>query len=190
MAPLPGSWSGSRLTALVATLLIPAVAVVVAACSVSPVGAQTASASTLPACLVSHDGQRTALRVEVASTPDQRQRGLMDRQALGENTGMLFTYDQVQPPSHAFWMFHTRIPLDIAYLDPSDRIAAIVAMEPCRSESASRCPSYPAGVSFLSALEVNQGYFQAHNIAVGDRLELGPDAHCGMAGPSAGQDAD
>ncbi|MDX1802224.1 MAG: DUF192 domain-containing protein [Marinobacter sp.] len=139
---------------------------------------------------MSRDGQSTALRVEVASTPDQRQRGLMDRQTLDENTGMLFTYDQLQPPGHAFWMFHTRIPLDIAYLDPSDRIAAIVAMEPCRSDSASRCPSYPAGVSFQSALEVNQGYFQAHNIAVGDRLELGPEATCGKAGHSAGQAAD
>lgn len=181
--------SGHRLfLALTGAALFLAIAI--SACSVWPAGASTTASATLPACLVSQNGQRASLRLEVASTPDERQKGLMERAELGPDSGMLFTYDQLQPANHAFWMYHTRIPLDIAYLDESDRIAAIVSMKPCRSDTPSQCPSYPAGVSFLSALEVNQGYFRAHNFDVGDRLELGPGNRCDDNTPGTSQETD
>lgn len=178
MKPYYSTMATGRRLAAPATFLALLITVSVSACSVWPAGANKAYEATLPACLISQNGQQTPLRVEVASTPDQRQQGLMDRTELAADRGMLFTYEQVQPANHAFWMYRTRIPLDIAYLDEADRIAAIVRMAPCDSDQPSRCPTYPAGVSFQSALEVNQGFFQSHHIAVGDRLELGEDARC------------
>src|SRR5690348_982961 len=61
-----------------------------------------------------HDTVR--LSVELAVTPEQRTMGLMERHHLAENAGMLFLYDSTQPPDAGYWMFRTRVPLDIAYI--------------------------------------------------------------------------
>jgi len=112
------------------------------------------------------------LRAELAATEEQRALGLMERSALPADAGMLFWYPEPQPGSTGFWMFRTRIPLDIAFLGPGGEILAIQAMEPCPSEYPSNCPSYPAGVAFQGALEVNRGFFQRHGIGTGDRVLL------------------
>lgn len=189
---LSGASVGSSLSSAKKALATGLAAIAIPACSVwsASADAGVASTVTVPACLVSQNGTQTPLRLEIASTPSQREQGLMDRSELAADSGMLFTFDQMQAANRAFWMYRTRIPLAIAYLDGSDRIAAIVAMEPCHSDAPSGCPIYPAGVSFLSALEVNQGFFRSHHVAVGDRLEVGPDANCDGAGLSPPQDAD
>ena len=112
------------------------------------------------------------IRTELASDTAQRTMGLMERRSLADSAGMLFLYDTPQPKDAAFWMFRTRIPLDIAYLDSAGVIRNIVAMEPCTAELAQGCPTYPARVPFRAALEVNKGYFQRHGVAVGDRIAL------------------
>jgi uncharacterized protein len=96
----------------------------------------------------------------------------MERRTLAENAGMLFLYPTVQPESSAFWMFRTRIPLDIAFVDDSGVIRSIRAMEPCTSDLAQACQSYPAGASYRAALEVNRGYFDRKRIRLGDRVVL------------------
>ncbi len=118
------------------------------------------------------------LRAELAATEEQREVGLMERASLPAGAGMLFWYAELQPGSAGFWMFHTRIPLDIAFLGADGEILAIRAMEPCPSEYPGSCPSYPAGVAFQGALEVNRGFFRRHGIGTGDRVLL-PD---GLAG--------
>ncbi|WP_227370213.1 DUF192 domain-containing protein [Halomonas sp. M20] len=112
------------------------------------------------------------LVAEIARTPQERSFGLMERDRLAEEAGMLFVYTQRQPASSGFWMYRTRIPLDIAFLGNDGEIRAIRSMPPCESEQVARCPSYPAGVPFHAALEVNAGYFDARGIKVGDRLTL------------------
>jgi uncharacterized protein len=112
------------------------------------------------------------LRVELAVTDEQRTLGLMARSALAPDAGMIFLYDTLQPDSSGFWMFRTRIPLDIAFLDDEGIIRAIRTMAPCDSTFAASCPSYPAGVPYRAALEVNRGYFDRQGIAVGDRVLL------------------
>lgn len=114
------------------------------------------------------------LRAELAATEEQRALGLMERSSLPADAGMLFWYPEPQPGSAGFWMFRTRIPLDIAFLGAGGEILAIQAMEPCPSQYPSYCPSYPAGVEFQGALEVNRGFFQRHGIGTGDRVLL-PD---------------
>lgn len=111
-----------------------------------------------------------SLRVEMAETPAQQAHGLMERERLPADAGMLFTYDEPQPPDQGFWMFRTRIPLDIAFVGPEGEIRSIQAMSPCASPDPAWCPSYPAGVEFSAALEVNRGFFDAHGIEVGDRV--------------------
>ena len=115
-----------------------------------------------------------SLTVELATTPDQHTMGLMERRALPDRAGMLFLYADVQPASSAFWMFRTKIPLDIAFIDSAGVIRTTLTMVPCTSVLAEGCPEYPAGAPFISALEVNAGYFARHRIRVGDRLVM-PD---------------
>src|SRR3954469_18874613 len=53
------------------------------------------------------------LALELATSEEQRQLGLMERHHLSERAGMLFVYDSTQPPDAGFWMYRTRLPLDI-----------------------------------------------------------------------------
>ena len=62
--------------------------------------------------------------LEVASEPEQRRRGLMGREHLQDNAGMLFEYQQLRPADHGFWMYQTLIPLDIAYLGAQGEIVS------------------------------------------------------------------
>ncbi|MDN6180440.1 MAG: DUF192 domain-containing protein [Halomonas subglaciescola] len=108
------------------------------------------------------------LDVEVAKTPAQREQGLMARDALGADSGMLFVYDRRQSKRRAFWMYRTRIPLDIAFIDSEGRIVDLRTMEPCLSENSTRCPAYAPGSAYHAALEVNAGYFAERGISTGD----------------------
>ncbi|WP_280540477.1 DUF192 domain-containing protein [Chromohalobacter sp. 11-W] len=114
------------------------------------------------------------LSVEVARQADERARGLMGRDVLATDAGMLFVYPRRQPPEAAFWMYRTRIPLDIAFLGAEGEVRAIRHMQPCQATSSAECPSYAAEVPFRAALEVNAGYFRRHGIEVGDRLPIAP----------------
>ena len=118
----------------------------------------------------------TTLTVELAETADQHALGLMERRHLAPDAGMLFLYPNVQPESSAFWMFRTRIPLDIAFIDSDGRIRAIQTMTPCQSTLAQGCADYPAGARYLAALEVNAGFFAGHRVHIGDRVLLADTA--------------
>jgi uncharacterized protein len=117
---------------------------------------------------IEHDGQVHTLRIEIAETDVQRERGLMFRTAMPEESGMVFIYPQ--EIQGGFWMANTRIPLDIAYMDSTATVFQILQMDPCVSEYVSLCPTYPARRSFQFGLEVNQGYFARHGIGPGARV--------------------
>lgn len=110
--------------------------------------------------------------VEIAETPNQREIGLMERTELPEDEGMIFLSYEERDSTEGFWMFRTRIPLDIAYLDRDGRIVSIRRMEACTSPVASYCPTYPPGERYWGALEVNAGYLARRGIEVGDRVLL------------------
>jgi uncharacterized protein len=113
-----------------------------------------------------------AIRVEIAATEQQKTLGLMERRAMPDDAGMLFLYDAEQPAGGGFWMFRTRIPLDIAFMNADGVIGAIRQMAPCTSQLAAGCPTYEAGVPFMAALEMNQGFFASRGIRPGDRVLL------------------
>lgn len=107
------------------------------------------------------------LLVEVADTPTLRQRGLMHRQSLPENQGMLFVFPQEEVLQ--FWMKDTFIPLTIAYIDSRGIIVTIRDMQPRDLTPIS------SEVPVQFALEVNQGWFARNGIRPGDRLILPPE---------------
>ncbi|HLF40763.1 MAG TPA: DUF192 domain-containing protein [Acidimicrobiia bacterium] len=94
------------------------------------------------------------LRVEVASSQEQRAQGLKHRESLGEFHGMLFEFEQ--PVQAAFTMSEVKIPLTIGFYDEAGVPVDSKDMEPC-SGDAGDCPTYSAAGPFKTALEVGRG---------------------------------
>lgn len=116
--------------------------------------------------VVSQGEARAAVRVEVAATLDERQRGLMFRQELAEDAGMLFLFGrEVQT---GFWMRNTYVPLDIAYIGADQRVIEVKQGKPL-DES----PLTPDG-PYRFVLEVNAGWFERHGMGPGAVVAL-PD---------------
>jgi uncharacterized protein len=108
-----------------------------------------------------------AVEAELATTPETRTRGLMERPSLPVDHGMLFIFEVAQPLS--FWMFNTLIPLDIIFADAERRITSVYAsVPPCRPPS--RCPTYASHSPAQFVLEVNGGLAAKAGIGVGDEL--------------------
>ena len=105
------------------------------------------------------------VRVEVAETQEKRRQGLMFRETLPANEGMLFVFEREQLLS--FWMKDTYLPLSIAFISRDGEIVAIQDMEPLDERTFHQSPR-PA----LYALEMNRGWFGRHEVAVGDRVEF------------------
>lgn len=113
-------------------------------------------------------GQRFV--VELADTDASRERGLMFRDALPEDQGMLFVFDQTQPL--AFWMRNTRIPLDILYFDDDLKLVSMAeGVPPCTTQ---QCPSYPSDAPARFTLELNAGLARQLGARRGDALVLDP----------------
>ena len=102
------------------------------------------------------------LRVEVVKSDDERSRGLMFRQKLGRDDGMLFIFDE--PAYHSMWMKNTLIPLSVAFIDAQGTILNILDMEPQTLDS-----HMSAGPS-IYAIETNKGWFAGKRIKAGDRV--------------------
>ncbi len=100
--------------------------------------------------------------VEIADTPQKLARGLMFRDKLPDDHGMLFIFDHNQPMG--FWGRNTFIPLDIAFITAEGQIAGTGHIRK-HSENPVRCL-----VPCLMALEVNEGFFKRHGISVGDQI--------------------
>jgi uncharacterized protein len=115
-------------------------------------------------------GSEVTITAELADTNEQRAYGLMERESLPPDHGMLFTYPDRQDGGSGFWMYRTLIPLDIAFLDEAGQIVAIEQMRPCEATNPRLCPVYSPGVPYVAALEVNHGFFGRHGIQTGDRV--------------------
>jgi uncharacterized protein len=112
------------------------------------------------------------LTVEVAATPAQQERGLMDRPTLDPDGGMLFLFEESRGAGDGFWMWRTPVALDLAVLDAEGRILAILGMEPCLAQDPGECTEYLPGVPHAGALEVNRGWFERNGVGVGSRVVM------------------
>ena len=102
------------------------------------------------------------IRAELADTFASRMQGLMHREKLGQNAGMLFVFDE--SATHCMWMRNTLIPLSVAFLDDAGTIVNIADMQPQTGDS--HCAARPARY----ALEMNRGWFAERSIKPGARL--------------------
>jgi uncharacterized membrane protein (UPF0127 family) len=117
------------------------------------------------------------LNLEVARTPAEHERGLMDRDYLPPDNGMVFVY--TQPAREGYWMRNTLIPLSIAWLDQNGTILDIQDMDALDDEHAhypgvgalplSQAPSIPV-LPYYYALETNVGWFVDHGVGVGQQV--------------------
>ncbi len=107
-----------------------------------------------------------AFSVEIADTQEEQALGLMFRDSMPADEGMLFIFPNEAPRS--FWMKNTRIPLDIMYFDAELKMVSISAdTPPCR---VSRCPSYPSTGPAMYVLELNAGKASELGVGPGDQL--------------------
>ena len=102
------------------------------------------------------------VQAEVADRPASRARGLMFRESLADNHGMLFVFDT--PSRQCMWMKNTPLPLSVAFIKADGRIANIAQMQP-QTETI-----HCASEDVLYALEMTQGWFWARAIKPGDEV--------------------
>ncbi|WP_295548219.1 DUF192 domain-containing protein [uncultured Pseudacidovorax sp.] len=105
---------------------------------------------------------------QVASTPQQRQVGLMFRENLPQQEGMLFVFEQ--PAVQCFWMKNTLVPLTAAFVTDDGRIVNLADMQPQTTDS--HCSEAP--VRYV--LEMNQGWFAKKGLRKGAKLAGAPFA--------------
>ena len=136
--------------------------------------------SQVAATVTASDGTVCQLCLLAASSPRQRERGLMEvtDRSLGGHDGMLFTF--AAPENGAFWMFDTPMPLSIAYFDAQGTVVTTTDMAPCGADP--DCPPYPAGAPYGYVLEVPQGRLEA--VGVKGRATIRIDGFtCPLARP-------
>lgn len=109
--------------------------------------------------------------VEVAADDASRARGLMFRDEMAADRGMVFVHEAEQPL--AYWMKNTRIPLDILYFDARGRLVSQRrGVPPCSGGDG--CPPYPSAAPAKYVLELNAGQAAQLNLRDGATLKFGP----------------
>ena len=147
-----------------------AASVAVAACGAA--GKPTPAPSPSPAASAS--GPRVAVpsgvvyRVELAKTPEEQAQGLMYRESLPENSGMLFLFPANDV--HNFWMKNTMIPLDMIWMDAGGKVLFVSAnTPPCKADP---CPDYGPRAPASSVLEIAGGKAAREGIKPGAVLKF------------------
>lgn len=117
--------------------------------------------STLPTMVLKVGSQ--SVRAEVAATEETRVKGLMFREKLAKNEGMLFVFTEVG--YHSMWMRNTPLPLAVAFIDETGKIVSIHEMQPHTEIT------HQAAGPVRFALEMDGGWFKANKVAVGDTIK-------------------
>jgi hypothetical protein len=143
----------------------PVVLVVLCACTKSGTPLQDTNLTevTLP------NGQK--IQAETMLRDVDLIRGMMFRDSLGKDRGVLLVYSAETP--HTAFTYNVRIPLDLVWINRGLQIVEIVAnAPPCTSSSAKQCPFYGGKAKSRYLLELNAGAAAAHGLKVGDRLRF------------------
>jgi uncharacterized protein len=127
--------------------------------------ASTAVAQGARAIVESPSGRARTVRLEVVRTPADMARGLMFRERLGDDEGMLFVFPDSS--EHVFWMKNTLLPLDMIFIDGAGSVVGVVE----RAEPQTLTPRTVGAPSRL-VLEVIGGWSATHGVAKGDRVRF------------------
>lgn len=114
--------------------------------------------------------QGSKIMAEVADTTEKRARGLMFRESLAEDRGMLFTFPE--PQQWTFWMKNTRIALDIIWMDGNKKIVHVERNVPACNRTDEGCPQYQPNNDALYVLEVAAGVADALKLQRGTKLQF------------------
>jgi uncharacterized membrane protein (UPF0127 family) len=125
--------------------------------------------------------------VEVARDPAAREQGLMHREEVPADGGMLFIFPNAE--QRAFWMGNCLVDIDIAFIDAGGRVTAIHTMKaesPRRTDETEadyrrRLPEYPSGYPAQFALELKAGSLDRLNVRIEDKITLDLDRLKGLA---------
>lgn len=110
---------------------------------------------------------KTKVKVEIADTIEEMSKGLMYRDSLGKNKGMLFIFPEES--TYAFWMKNVKFSLDIIFIDNRGKVVDIISADPCNEDS---CDYYLSNKPAKYALEVNKGFAGEHNININDLVQF------------------
>lgn len=110
----------------------------------------------------------TRIRVEVMTHPNDMLRGMMFRESLEPDRGMLFLYGS--PGKYSYWMFQVKIPLDILWMDASRTVVEISENTPPCPADSKRCQTYGGKYPAQFILELAAGTVAKHNLRVGNTL--------------------
>ena len=114
---------------------------------------------------------KNCFEVEIAKTPQERSQGLMFRESLDENTGMLFIYEEDE--IYSFWMKDTLIPLDIIWIKSELEVVHIESnVLPCLVDSKEPCEVYSSDENARYILEINAGTASLSGIFEGKSVKL------------------
>lgn len=114
--------------------------------------------------------QGVMIHAELADTTEKRARGLMFRESLAKDRGMLFTFAEAQPWS--FWMKNTRIRLDIIWLDANKKIIHVERNVPICTRTDDGCPNYQPNAPAFYVLELAAGVADELNLKQGVKLKF------------------
>jgi uncharacterized membrane protein (UPF0127 family) len=132
----------------------------------APAAATSTQAVLSGPTVVLPNGQR--IIVEVASNDETRARGLMFRDSLADDRGMIFLFPQ--SGIYPFWMKQTLIPLDMIWIDEGGKIVHIsAAVPPCTADP---CPSYSPEKIARNVLELRAGRAAELGLKIGDVLQI------------------
>lgn len=109
-------------------------------------------------------GNHATINVEVAATVGQRQQGLMLRQEMDEDAGMLFLF--AEDVNIGFWMHNTYLPLDIAYIGADGKLLEVRQGKPLDDTILTPAQKY------RYVIEMNQGWFERHHFGPGTQVTL------------------
>lgn len=115
---------------------------------------------------------KNVIKLEVAQTEKQIQRGLMQRESMPEDQGMVFLF---RPKREVrFWMFNCLMSLDMMFVLDGKIVKISREVPPCKSTNPQDCPLYPSEgeVKASEVIEVNSGYCQRHGINEGDTVKF------------------
>lgn len=118
--------------------------------------------------VIEFPGSNISITAEVADSPFLREKGLMFRQELPQNSGMLFIFET--PQELKFWMKNTLIPLDMIFISENFTIVNIVEnAKPCTNN----CEIYSSILPAKYTVETNAGFVEKNGIKIGDSVRIG-----------------
>jgi uncharacterized protein len=126
----------------------------------------TLAAQKLPSITV-YVTPTVKVEAEVAYTDANRSRGLMFRENMPADAGMLFIFPELDV--HSFWMKNTLIPLDILWLNERKEVVYLVTAQPCKKEP---CDHITPLQKSRYVLEVNAGFAKKNKIEIGSQMEF------------------